>query len=278
MSGTSDGALALHFLGVGNAHGAGDLGPSAAVLERDGAPLLAIDCGPGTPAAFAGSYGGGIPGALFITHTHLDHIAGLENLFYRAWFAEGAERHPPRLFAPVTIVEALHRRLADPRFTLAEGGVNFWDAFHLVPVSEGFWHAGLYFRVFPVRHHGVGSAWGLMLEGRFLYTGDTRPVPEVVEDLARRGETLFHDCCLTGNPSHTGLNDLAMHYREADLRRMVLYHYDSEAAAAAMSAAGYRVARVGERYPLPLAPLDRSPRGLGASLPVAGGPRLVANG
>ncbi len=278
MNPASEGALALHFLGVGNAHGAAHLGASAAVLEADGAPLLAMDCGPGMPAVFAQAYGGGLPEALFITHTHLDHIAGLENLFYRAWFGDGPRRGAVRLYAPVTLVEALHRRLADPRFALAEGGVNFWDAFHLVPVSEGFWHAGRYFRVFPVRHHGVGSAWGLMLEGRFLYTGDTRPIPEVVADLARAGETLFHDCCLTGNPSHTGLDDLAMHYRDGDLRRMVLYHYDSEAAAARMSAAGYRVARAGERYPLPLEPLERSPRLLGSPLPVAGAPRLVANG
>lgn len=278
MTATGEGALALHFLGVGNAHGAHDLGTSAAVLERNGDPVLTIDCGPGVPTAHARAYGGRLPQALFLTHTHLDHIAGLENLFYRAWFQAGGERHLVRLYAPVTIVEALHRRLADPRFALAEGGVNFWEAFHLVPVSEGFWHAGLYFRVFPVRHHGLGSAWGLMLAGRFLYTGDTRPIPEAVADLARDGETLFHDCCLTGNPSHTGLNDLATHYREADLRRMVLYHYDSETVAGQMVAAGYRVARPGERYLLPLAPLEAPPRGAGPRLPVDAPPRLVASG
>ena len=37
----------LHFLGVGAAH-AVELGSSAAVLERDGEPLLLIDCGPDT--------------------------------------------------------------------------------------------------------------------------------------------------------------------------------------------------------------------------------------
>jgi len=37
--------LALHFLGVGSAQ-AVELGSSSDVLERDGAPLLLIDCGP----------------------------------------------------------------------------------------------------------------------------------------------------------------------------------------------------------------------------------------
>ena len=39
--------LALRFLGVGTAH-AVELGSAGAVLERDGAPVLMIDCGPET--------------------------------------------------------------------------------------------------------------------------------------------------------------------------------------------------------------------------------------
>ena len=35
------------------------------------------------------------------------------------------------------------------------------------------------------------------------------PIPEVLERFAAGGETVFHDCALHGNPSHTGLADLA---------------------------------------------------------------------
>ena len=40
----TDGSLALRFLGVGNAQ-AVELGSAAVVLEREGAPLLLVDCG-----------------------------------------------------------------------------------------------------------------------------------------------------------------------------------------------------------------------------------------
>jgi ribonuclease BN (tRNA processing enzyme) len=192
----------LRFLGVGNAQASG-LGSSAAVLERGEAPWLLIDCGPDTLQAYVETYSG-LPTAIFITHAHLDHIGGLEALFYRlATAASPAE--PPRLLIPVELVAVLQRRLADYPNLLAEGGCNFWDVFHPIPVSERFWHRDLLFSVFPVRHHDYLAAFGLALEGRFLFTGDTRPIPEILNRHASRGETIFHDCGTRANPSHTGL-------------------------------------------------------------------------
>src|SRR6185369_6611550 len=77
-------SYALRFLGVGSAH-ATALGSANAVLERDGAPLLMIDCGPEGLTAYESRYGE-LPRALFVTHAHLDHVGGMERLFYRAYF------------------------------------------------------------------------------------------------------------------------------------------------------------------------------------------------
>jgi len=244
--------LCLRFLGAGNAQSL-DLGNSSAVLERGGAPLLLIDCGPDTVRQFAHAYNGELPAAAFITHTHLDHIGGLESLFYLAWFREPRPAHI-KLYVPVKLVEWLHKRVADYPNILAEGGVNFWDCFQLVPVSEQFWHAGLRFSVFPVRHHEYLSAYGIALEGRFVFTGDTRPIPEVLNRYACRGETVFHDCALKANPSHTGVGDLASSYQEEQLLRFVLYHYESRQAGDYMEQMGFRVARPGERFGLGTGP------------------------
>ena len=54
--------LSLHFLGTGNAQSL-DLGCSSCVLERDGAPLLTLDCGPDTVRQFAHNYPGQLPAA-----------------------------------------------------------------------------------------------------------------------------------------------------------------------------------------------------------------------
>jgi ribonuclease BN (tRNA processing enzyme) len=240
--------LWMRFLGVGNSHAVG-LGSSAAVVEQGDEPVLLIDCGLDTVASYTETYGGRLPRALFITHTHLDHVGGLENLFYRAYFDPDYSGRV-KLFVPVRLVEILHRRVADYPSILAEGGANFWDCFQLVPVSEQFWYRDLLFTVFPVRHHEYLSAYGIALEGVFFYSGDTRPVPEIVTRFACRGEIVFHDCCVTGSPSHTGMEELGAAYRPHQLHRMVLYHYRSEAAGEHMERCGHRIARRGDRFHL----------------------------
>lgn len=239
---------ALHFLGVGNASAAPVLGAASAVIECDGRPQLMIDCGQEALDAFHTTYGE-LPSALFITHVHMDHVAGLERLFYAAYFDE-ARRGRVRLYVPAAVVPHLQRRLADYPEVLAEGGANFWDAFQLVPVSESFWHAGERYEVFPVRHHAPGTAFGLRLRGSVVWTGDTRPIPEVLAVVADAGECIAHDCGLLGNPSHSGLDDLEREYPPELLARCVLYHYASADDGETMRRRGHRVAMPGERLAL----------------------------
>jgi ribonuclease BN (tRNA processing enzyme) len=238
----------LNFLGVGNA-AAPALGSASVVLERGGSPLLMVDCGQEALTAFLRDYARPPP-ALFVTHVHLDHVAGFERLFVANRFGDSG-RPRTRLFVPAMLVPLLQGRIADYPNVLAEGHTNFWDAFELIPVSYGFWYEGLWFDVFPVRHHVPGTAYGICLQGSFLFTGDTRPIPETVAQFADGLMPLVHDCDLEGNPSHTGLPDLLSEYH-ADLRRqMVVYHYASQEAGAELEKAGLRVARPGDRLTLP---------------------------
>jgi len=248
----------LHFLGTGAAH-ATALGSSAAVLEREGEPVLLIDCGPGTLDRYQAAYGRP-PHALYLTHAHMDHVGDLERLFFRAWFDPGW-RGAVRLFAHAGLLPWLQGRVADYPKVLAEGGVNFWEAFRLLPCSRGFWLDGLWFDVFGTRHHMPGTSFGLALAGSFAYTGDTRPVPEMLARHAGGEELIAHDCGLVGNPSHTGLDDLAREYPPALRARLLLYHYGSAADGEALAAAGYRVARAGERILLPSPPPPRADAG-----------------
>jgi ribonuclease BN (tRNA processing enzyme) len=238
----------LRFLGVGAAH-AVELGSSAAVLECDGRPMLLIDCGPETIDRYRAAYGE-LPRAIYITHTHLDHVGGMERLFTRLWFDE-ALRGGVRVFVHAALVPWLQSRVADYPGVLAEGGVNFWEAFRLVPCSRGFWLDGWWFDVFPTRHHRPGTSFGLALHGSFVFTGDTRPVPEMLAQYAATDERVLHDCGLVGNPSHSGVDDLERDYGEELRQQLVLYHYGSTADGEQLRARGYAIAEAGRSIRLP---------------------------
>jgi ribonuclease BN (tRNA processing enzyme) len=240
--------LALHFLGVGSAQ-AVELGSSGAVIERDGKPLLLIDCGPETLTTYLDAYGEP-PHAVYVTHTHMDHVAGLERLFYRVYF-DAARKGTVRLFAHAALIPHLQARVADYPQVIAEGGANFWDGFRLVPCSRGFWFDGLWFDAFATRHHAPQTSFGIALRGSFAWTGDTRPIPEMLAEFAPPPALVAHDCALHGNPSHTGVDDLAHEYTSEQCARMILYHYGSAQDGTALMQRGYRVARRGERIVLP---------------------------
>ena len=172
---------ALRFLGVGNAS-AVELGSANATIERDGAPWLTIDCGAEGLTAYQQHYGA-MPAALFITHTHLTTVPASSGVV-ASWF-DLARRGQVKLYVPATVVPLLHKRVAEYPNALAEGGVNFWDAFHVVPVGASFWHDGVRLEVFAARHHWPESAYGLRLPGSLVWTGDTRPIPEVLAQVCR---------------------------------------------------------------------------------------------
>lgn len=246
-SGTGDGVWSLHVLGTGAAS-AVDLGASGAVLERDGKPMLLIDCGPGTLEHYLRCYGT-LPAAAFITHGHMDHVAGLERMFHAAWF-NPEQRGEVKLFMHANLVSVLQARVADYPNAVAEGGANFWEGFRLIPLSRGFWLDDLWFDVFATRHHAPGTSFGVALSGCFAWTGDTRPIPEVLLAVSDARTLVAHDCSLVGNPSHTGADDLEREYPYELRERLLLYHYDSESEAETLRERGFKVAVPDGRYPL----------------------------
>lgn len=240
-------AWGLRFHGVGNAS-AIELGSPMATIERDGAPWLTIDCGSEGLSACLSHYRRP-PRALFVTHTHLDHVGGFERLFVSEYF-DPARRGRMPVYVPATVLPLLHQRVGAYPNVLAEGGANFWDAFHVIPVGDAFWHDGVRLEVFPVRHHWPETAYGLRLRGSVVWTGDTRPIPEMLRKHADAGELIAHDCGLHGNPSHSGVDDIEREYAPEVLSRCVLYHYASAADGEALAARGHRVARPGEVFAL----------------------------
>jgi len=97
--------VSLTFIGAGNANSQ-DLGNACARLLIDGKELL-IDFGFTAYNQYKSEFKG-VPEAIFITHTHLDHIGGLQTLFFDAYLS----KKKVTLFVPVPLISSIHRILA----------------------------------------------------------------------------------------------------------------------------------------------------------------------
>lgn len=235
---------ALRLLGTGGAMAVAEFGSAMACIEHDGRPWLAIDCGSEGLTRYVEHYGE-YPWAIYVTHTHFDHVSGFERLFVDTIF-DPARRGKVRIYCPTGVLPFLQQRVAEYPNVLAEGGTNFWDAFQLIVVGDHFWHDGVRIDTFPVRHHWPDTAFGLRLRGSVVWTGDTRPIPEMLAKHAGEGEVIAHDCALEGNPSHSGIDDLEREYAPALLARCRLYHYGSDHEVEALRARGMTVLVPGE--------------------------------
>ncbi|PCK31197.1 MBL fold metallo-hydrolase [Pseudoalteromonas piscicida] len=218
------------FLGVGSAASAVNLGCSSCVLTSKGLPWLLIDCGFDTVSRYQQHFAS-LPDAVFITHLHYDHVGGLEQLYFQAALSQ----HQITLYAPAELIVGLCNILA---YTgLSEGNCGVWQVFRLFPVSDSFMHRGQRLYSYPVRHHAPRSAFSLHLPGIVFYSGDTKAIPEILHHRVCNGEMIFHDCNLSGNPSHCGLNELKTSYR-ADLHKFIrVYHYQHKSDVTAFAAA-----------------------------------------
>ncbi len=235
----------FNFLGVANG---GQLGTSSAVLLYQSEPQLLIDCGPNTLLRYMETHDA-LPPAVYISHLHIDHIGDLEALFYKACFLK--QENKIKIFVSAHLVAQLTLRIGNYPGQLAEGGVNFWDTLQLVPVIEGFWWRNHYYKTYPTRHHQPNSAHALHLPGVFFYTGDTRPIPELLHHYCCHGETIFHDCGLESNPSHSSAEELLKEYQPNILSRLIAYHYHNENQAEQIRLLGIEVASPGSNIELP---------------------------
>ncbi|AOT11272.1 MBL fold metallo-hydrolase [Pseudoalteromonas luteoviolacea] len=209
------------FLGVGDASSEA-LGNSACLLLHKSRPWLLIDCGHDTLNRYKTVLPDELPESVFITHLHYDHVGGLEQLYFKA----AISGKTVRLYVPALLVTQLCAML---RYTkLAELKSDVWHTFILHPVSEYFWHQGVKVGVYPVRHHAPNSAFGLHISGVMFYSGDTRPIPELLLHVTSDSEIIFHDCAVKGNPSHSGIDDLLREYPSKLVSQLWVYHYHSE--------------------------------------------------
>jgi ribonuclease BN (tRNA processing enzyme) len=225
---TNGGTLDLTFIGTGSAFSKKLFQNNLLVVKGDG--HLLVDCGSRTPEALSrlGLSVGQIRNYL-ITHTHADHIGGLEEVMLVGRFAlkrksvmVATDKLAKALWSMSLRGGASFNEEKDGKYLEFE---DFWDRIRpkaLRGEDRELCEAvvdGIEVRLFRTKHIPDTSpdwassflSYGVIIDRRILFTSDTRYDPEMIEELEAeyRFEAIFHDCQLFKGGVHASLDEIA---------------------------------------------------------------------
>lgn len=268
---SNDGELSLFFVGCGSAFSRTMNQNNLLVVK--GEHHLLIDCGTKTPQALHE-----LKIALtdlrnfLVTHTHADHIGGLEEvMMVNRYCTETGIK--PRMIINEEFEDILwnHSLRGGSAYSQLRDGTplgfdDYWDILRPIRINgtpREMWQLSLgdldiklpRTKHFPDNADSwQDSFWscGVVLDERVLFTSDTRFDPDLLFELdGEYGlEMIFHDCQFYTGGVHASLEELATLPDEMK-QKMVLMHYSDDwmQYAQQVEAAGFHsFARQNHRY------------------------------
>ncbi|MBK35755.1 MAG: MBL fold metallo-hydrolase [Gemmatimonadetes bacterium] len=213
------GKMELQFLGVGSFFTKTDYHNNLCINSN-----ILIDCG-FTAARSLRDQGRnfGDIDHLFITHTHADHIGGLEECAFFNRYVAGERK--PKLNLPAPLADQLWEgSLRNGLQDEAAGAHGLEDYFDIVVVQDTFEIEGVSFRVVPTNHVTDKFCCGLVIDDRVYFSGDTRFDPDMVSEHGSSADVIYHEVQFFEGGIHTGLAEL-MTLPEELRNKISLMHY-----------------------------------------------------
>lgn len=237
---TNDGQLELYFIGTGSAF-AKTLNHNNIIIIK-GNDHLVVDCGNKCTQAL---YAAGLPFPLLrnfvITHSHADHIGGLEEV---QLYGRYVSQDKPAMVITEAYQHILWEQSLRGGSEMSESGTlrfeDLWNVHRPTLVRNApreTWETtigSISVKMPRTMHYpDDASTWaesqwscGVIIDDRILYTSDTRFDEDLLTsfDAQYHFELIFHDCQLFTGGVHASINELAT--LPAGIKsRIVLMHY-----------------------------------------------------
>ena len=268
----NDGDLSIFFIGVGSAFSKRHYQNNMLIIK--GEDHVLVDCGTKTPQAL---FELGITVAdirnLLITHSHADHIGGLEEVMLIGRYV--TRRKPTIIINPTYQNLLWDMSLRGGSAYNEEHGGNILTFGDMWSIIRPKWLSAyprethevdigsINLKMFRTMHipeqpdSWQSSFWscGLLIDDRVMFTSDTRYDPELIASFSEMFEieTIFHDCQFFTGGVHAGIDELNQ-LPEDFKSRMYLMHYGDnwEEHAGKIDDCGFRLAKQWHYYDFPV--------------------------
>jgi ribonuclease BN (tRNA processing enzyme) len=219
--------MRITFLGTGDSFGSGGRHPISILVRANGFSLL-LDCGPGfLPAMKQIGYSPSEIDAVFISHHHGDHFAGVPFLLLEYQYRTSRERPLTVAGPPATgekIIELTHLLFPGLGSKERRYELSFMEIEHRRSEKLGT----IEVTPFRVSHFPEGVAFGFRVnaEGRTLvYSGDTAWTDELAQQ-SKDADLLVCECSTFSNKVdfHMSHDELLLKREDIKARRVLLIH------------------------------------------------------
>ncbi|MBI2793541.1 MAG: MBL fold metallo-hydrolase [Ignavibacteria bacterium] len=247
---TNDGKLEIVFLGTGTAFSRSNFQTNFLIIKGD--THILVDFGmTGPQALHALNRRAEDISVILPTHSHSDHIGGIEYLTLINRYSAVPQGRPKLTmittsdYRPVLWDQSLRGGLEYNEMDSEGMRLSFDDLFDVHLCKQISSDGRLIYRThfFGVdlelfhTNHIPGEAesatdafitYGVFVDDRVFISGDTKFDEDLIDLYSDRSEVLFHDASLTRNAVHASVNELIA-LPESIRNRMYLMHYQDEA-------------------------------------------------